>query len=206
MSIIAASIPSETFGEEKTPKRPKTRNRTLITPEGLSIPIVVASRIARLGALIIDFAILYLGLLIFVLLMQWLLGGLIESIGDAADEAISGAGEFLFIVIIIALFLARYGYFLAFELGPRGATWGKRAVGIRVAARDGGRLTPEAVIARNLIRDIEIFMPLVFLMVAPSGQAGGFGFVQSLGTKGTDATVKAAGEQVVVHAENVEID
>ena len=175
MTIIAASIPSETFGEEKAPKKPKTRNRTLITPEGLAIPIVVASRIARFGALIIDFAVLYLGLLIFALLMEWLLGGLFESLGDAADDAVPGAGEFLFIVIIIVLFLARYGYFLAFELGPRGATLGKRAVGIRVAARDGGRLTPEAVIARNLLRDIELFMPLVFLMVAPTGEAGSFG-------------------------------
>jgi uncharacterized RDD family membrane protein YckC len=73
------------------------------------------------------------------------------------------------------MFLARYGYFLIQELGPRGATWGKRITGIRIAARDGGRLTAEAVIARNLLRDIELFMPLVFLMVAPSGDMGSAG-------------------------------
>ena len=37
-----------------------------------------------------------------------------------------------------------------FEMGPRGATPGKRLLKMRVASRDGGRLTPEAVVARNL--------------------------------------------------------
>ena len=84
-------------------------------------------------------------------------------------------GHKMQIFFIMLMFLARYGYFLIQELGPRGATWGKRITGIRIAARDGGRLTAEAVIARNLLRDIELFMPLVFLMVAPSGDMGSAG-------------------------------
>lgn len=152
------------------------RERTLITPEGISVPIVVASRAARVGALILDFVLLYIGLFIFILLIGWLFQGLLEEIATAADEQVSGAAEFIYIVFILVMFLARYGYFLSFELGPRGATLGKRAVGIRVAARDGGRLTAEAVLARNLIRDIELFMPLVFIMVAPSGDMGNAGY------------------------------
>lgn len=177
MAIIAAAIPLETPEPPapKAKKPPRTRERTLITPEGLAIPIVVASRVSRFGAIVLDFVILYLGIVLFVLLLQWIFGGLVEEMTDGANEQVRGAGEFLIVVYVLVLFLVRYGYFLAFELGPRGATLGKRAVGIRVAARDGGRLTPEAVIARNLLRDIELFMPLVFLMVAPSGQMGSFG-------------------------------
>jgi uncharacterized RDD family membrane protein YckC len=71
------------------------------------------------------------------------------------------------------MFLLRNAYFLFFELGPRGATPGKRITGIRIAARandsGGGRLTAEMVIARNLLRDIELFLPLVFLMSASDG-------------------------------------
>ncbi|QUL37778.1 RDD family protein [Erythrobacter sp. JK5] len=152
------------------------RERVLITPEGIAVPITVASRGSRIGALILDFILLYVGLTVFVLLLGWIAGGLFEEIVDNADQNVEGAGEFILIVFILFLFLARYGYFLGLELGPRGATLGKRAVGIRVAARDGGRLTPEAVIARNLLRDIELFMPLVFLMVAPSGEMGNFGY------------------------------
>ena len=175
-SIPVADTAPET-GESKppAPSRTRSRERTLVTPEGLSIPIVVASRVSRFGALVLDFVILYLGIILFVLLIQWVFGGLVEDMTAGAEEQVQGAGEFLIVVYVLALFLVRYGYFLAFELGPRGATLGKRAVGIRVAARDGGRLTPEAVIARNLLRDIELFMPLVFLMIAPSGQMGSFG-------------------------------
>ena len=62
------------------------------------------------------------------------------------------------------MFCVRYGYFMWFELGPRGATPGKRALGIRVAARGGDRLTAEAVIARNLMRDVEVFVPMIYLL------------------------------------------
>ncbi len=151
------------------------RERTLITPEGISVPIVVASRGSRVGALILDFVLLYVGLFLLALLLGWMFSGLFDEIAGAAEEQISGAGEFLYIVFILIVFLARYGYFLSFELGPRGATWGKRATGIRVAARDGGRLTAEAVLARNLLRDIELFMPLVFLIFAPTGEMGNAG-------------------------------
>jgi uncharacterized RDD family membrane protein YckC len=72
------------------------------------------------------------------------------------------------------MFLFRNAYFLYFELGPRGATPGKRITGIRIAARDGGRLSAEMVIARNLLRDIELFLPLVFIASA-SGEGGDIG-------------------------------
>ena len=149
-----------------------TRGRTILTPEGISLPVTVASRGARVGALLLDFTILYLGLVIFFLLTAWIFGGVMSEVMEGLEENASGAAEFLIVVYIIILFMVRYGYFLAFELGPRGATPGKRITGMRVAARDGGRLTAEAVIARNLLRDIELFLPLVFVMVAPSGEMG----------------------------------
>ncbi|WP_298469517.1 RDD family protein [uncultured Erythrobacter sp.] len=172
MSTVPATVAPSAPATHQTNKR----ERVLITPEGISVPVTVASRGARVAALILDFVILYVGMIIVIMLLAWVAGGLFEQIVNTADQSISGAGEFLFIVFVLFLFLARYGYFLGFELGPRGATLGKRAVGIRVAARDGGRLTPEAVIARNLLRDIELFMPLVFAMVAPSGEMGNFGY------------------------------
>jgi uncharacterized RDD family membrane protein YckC len=150
------------------------RARSVVTPEGIALPMTLASKGSRLGALLIDFLILILALIAVQIVAGLLLGGLIEELETMEVGAVSGAGEFLFIVLVLAFFFGRYGYFLSLELSPRGATWGKRAVGIRVASRDGGRLTPEAVIARNLLRDIELFMPLVFLMVAPSGQGGSF--------------------------------
>jgi uncharacterized RDD family membrane protein YckC len=143
------------------------RRRTVVTPEGIALPFVVGARSARAGALIMDFMIISVTIVVVTLSLMWMFGGLLEG-----SDSLGGAGEFLIIFYILFIFLARYGYFLAFEMGPRGATPGKRMVGIRVAARDGGRLTAEAVIARNLLRDIEIFLPLVFLFTAPSGEGG----------------------------------
>jgi hypothetical protein len=60
--------------------------------------------------------------------------------------------------------MLRNAYFLFFELGSKSATWGKRILGLRVASRDGGRLTKEAVIARNLVREIELFLPISYLI------------------------------------------
>ncbi|QYU67262.1 RDD family protein [Leptolyngbya sp. 15MV] len=96
------------------------------------------------------------------------------------SEGLTGAAEFIFVVWSLFSFVLWNGYFIVMEMGPRGATLGKRLLGIRVASHDGGRLTPEAVLARNLLRDIELFLPLVLLMVAPSGDAGPAGVAAAL--------------------------
>jgi hypothetical protein len=60
-------------------------------------------------------------------------------------------------------------------MGGRGATPGKRLMGLRVVARDGARLTGGAVIARNAMREIEVFLPLSFLgQQAAAGTADAF--------------------------------
>jgi len=144
-------------------------DRVMVTPEGVSLNVTVAAAGARAGALALDIIII-LGLIFLVtiagLMLLWGLGVAV----DGNLENASGPLQLLAVLWIISVFLFRNAYFLYFELGDRAATWGKRAVGIRVAARDGGRLTAEAVIARNIVRDVELFLPLVFLT---SGEASG---------------------------------
>ena len=143
------------------------RRREVMTPEGVALSFTIASRGARAGALILDLAIISFALIALVIAVVALGLGFLDL--DAQIGEASPALELLAILAIAGLFLARYSYFLLFELGPRGATPGKRLVGIRVAARPGstgaaGRLTAEAVLARNLTRDIEVFMPVAFLL------------------------------------------
>lgn len=149
-----------------------SRQRELVTPEGLSLPLTLASRGSRIGALLLDIAFLVLALIVIVVVLA-LIG--INMAADLEGTRAGPAVELVVVFIILLLFFARYGYFLAFELGPRGATPGKRLLGIRVAARDGERLTAEAVIARNLLRDFEVFIPLAYLMALPSGEVAGSG-------------------------------
>ncbi len=144
------------------------RQRLMVTPEGIALPVVLASRGARFGALVIDLILIGLAMILATVAIGLLAGGT-AKLGFEADQAKGAARhalDFLFILWVAAIFLFRNAYFLFFELGPRGATPGKRMVGIRIAARDGGRLSAEMVIARNLLRDIELFLPAVLLVGA----------------------------------------
>lgn len=149
-------------------QRGNDRARHIVTPEGLTLPLTLASRGSRLAALLID--LFFIGLLMLgtTLGLLWLVSGTF----DVAMEQGGVAGHMLELLVILwiaAMFLFRNAYFLFFELGPGGATPGKRLQDIRIAARDGGRLSAEMVIARNLLRDIELFLPLVFLANARDG-------------------------------------
>jgi uncharacterized RDD family membrane protein YckC len=146
-------------------RRPSTsRERTVITPEGVALPFMLATRGARAAALLLDLAMIGTAMIVTSLALIWIAGGIgvkIEDLESAGPKA--RALQALVIVWIIAMFLLRNAWFLFFELGPRGATPGKRIAGIRIAARGTDRLTTEAVIARNIVRDIELFMPIVFI-------------------------------------------
>ncbi len=154
-------------------ERRMKRVRTMVTPEGVALPLTIASRGARAGALVLDLTFLT----IVTVLTTWLLmltgiGTLVETEGSE----LPGSFEFLFVVWSIFWFVAWNGYFMFFEMGPRGATPGKRICGVRVASRNGGRLTPEAVIARNLLRKVELLLPLVMLFSSAFGAEGAAGW------------------------------
>ena len=164
--------PADRAAHRRDGRRDK-RQRTMVTPEGVALPLTLASRGSRAAALVLDLLILGTVTLLTMLLLLWTAFGTIEG-GEI--EQMPGAAEFLVVIAMVFWFVAWNGYFMFFEMGPRGATWGKRMLGIRVASRDGGRLTPEAVVARNLLRDIELFLPLVMLMSAPGGSGGPAGW------------------------------
>lgn len=149
-------------------KSAMAKRRDFITPEGVALNLTIASAGSRLAALVIDLILIGLTLLLFTIAAGFLLAG-------SRSLAVTG------IIWLLGFFVLRNGYFLGFELGKRAATPGKRLVGIRVVARDGGRLTADAVVARNLIRELEIFLPLTFLAVDSSeGAVGGLMMVLGL--------------------------
>ncbi|UNU44594.1 RDD family protein [Sphingopyxis sp. YF1] len=127
----------------------KSKIRQFITPEGVDLELKIASSGLRLGALIVDLAIMLLLLILFTLAVAWA--------GFATESNLFAS------IWLLGFFLLRTFWFIGFELGQRAATPGKRLVGIRVVARDGGRLTADAVVARNLIRELELFLPLMML-------------------------------------------
>nr|WP_302054058.1 RDD family protein [Sphingomonas tagetis] len=130
----------------------------MVTPEGVVLHLRLASAGSRAAAFSIDAAIMLAALIAVTVLAVFILGGF-RTFGPAA------------IIWLLGLFLLRNFYFTLFESGARAATPGKRALKLRVVARDGGRLTGGAVLARNLMREIEVFLPLIFVV---SARAEGF--------------------------------
>lgn len=149
--------------------------RTIVTPEGLPLPLKLAARGARVGALALDILILGLVAIVATVVLVYLSGNLANSVGKNGGDGVRNAFQFVQILFLIGGFLLHNGWFLFFELGPRGATPGKRLLGIRVAARGGGPLTAEMVIARNLLRDIELVLPLALIARAMTGTGGAVG-------------------------------
>lgn len=143
-------------------RAPVSLRRSFVTPEGVDLRLELASAGTRASAFMIDVLII-IGVLVLGTILIALLG------------IAKARGEFFLILWLIGAFVLRNGWFTLFEMGGRGATPGKRLLGLRVIARDGGRLTGGAVIARNAMREIELFLPLSFLaMQASQDAADGF--------------------------------
>ncbi|MFL9842635.1 RDD family protein [Sphingomonas sp. ST-64] len=133
--------------------RPSRRERELVTPEGAVLRLRLGSAAARAGAFTIDAAIMLATLIALTFLAIWLL----------TSSLTNSAGAMIW---LLGFFLLRNFYFTLFESGTRAATLGKRILKLRVVARDGGRLTGGAILARNLMREVEVFLPLMFLISA----------------------------------------
>ncbi len=142
------------FNSLRTPANDATdrARRQIVTPEGVAITVRLADRSERVAALIIDLIVIA-GMALVLALAFFL-----------AIWASGGAGiEWLASIGMLVWFVLRSFYFIALELRWQGKTVGKRALGLRVIDRSGGRLGADAVFARNLMREIEVFIPISLL-------------------------------------------
>ena len=150
-------------------KTPLSLRRSFVTPEGVDLQLELGGAGVRAAAFMID--------AVFMLLILIAASIAIFILFVASHETTA-----LSILWLIGFFVLRNGWFALFEMGGRGATPGKRLMGLRVVARDGARLTGGAVIARNAMREIEVFLPLSFLASQTAqGIADGFLTIFSLG-------------------------
>jgi uncharacterized RDD family membrane protein YckC len=137
-----------------------TRNRReIVSPEGVVLEVDVANNGERLTAFLIDFLfwLLATALLYFVVALL-----VVEHMSGAVATTI----------ILLMAFLLRNLYFIHFELTTLGSTPGKRILNLRVIDRNGGPLLPAAIVARNLTREVEIFLPLGLFLSLPKVAAG----------------------------------
>ena len=125
------------------------KSLSITPPEGVPISFALAGVGARFGAQLLDFLLTYGA----VILLFWAM--VMIGFGD---------WTFLFTLFILLTFLIRTPYYIFSELVWNGRTFGKRMVKIRVISADGKRLTPYQVVVRNLMKEVEVFMPTVVLL------------------------------------------
>ncbi len=126
--------------------------REIVTPEGVAIMVRLADRGERAAALIID--LMVIAGVALALALAFVLA--ISAGGGSGDGWLASIG-------LVVWFALRSFYFIALELRWQGKTVGKRALGLRVIDRAGGRLGADAVFARNLMREVEVFIPISLL-------------------------------------------
>ena len=121
----------------------------LIPPEGVPVRFEVAGLGVRLGAQMIDIVLTLLGVGALVLLCGQIFGG----------------GLWLLALASLSFFFVRIPYYVLTELIWNGATLGKRMLGLQVISADGRTLSVYSVVARNLTKEAEVFLPILFLIV-----------------------------------------
>ncbi|MGV0908924.1 RDD family protein [Martelella sp. FOR1707] len=153
MSAETATIKPGAANARRSGGKAKAGGRllTIIPPEGVPFDLRIASLFARAGAQIIDI-IITVGASLLLLVAV----GLIGSVDFATATAIAS---------LIFLFIGTPYYILA-ELLANGRTPGKRMLGIRAVSVKGGGLSVHQIVVRNLLKEIEIFTPILLLFGA----------------------------------------
>ena len=145
----------------------KHKRKILTSPEGVPLDIRVANHGERLIAFLLDMTFQIAAIVCILLVVFFLI--------RSRMRVLVGLTVALFVA-----FLVRNLYFLHFELAWQGRTPGKRICNLRVINRNGGELSPAAVVARNLTREIEVFLPLS-LFFSLDAEAGGWQQLTMLG-------------------------
>ncbi|WP_420346678.1 RDD family protein [Pelagibius sp.] len=145
--------------------------RRIVTPEGVALTFQLAERGERAAAVMIDLVIMAVAITLLVLAIVFVFSQI-------------GIGEITVAIILLTFFLIRTFYFIYFELRWQGATPGKKALGLRVIDRKGGYLRPDSVFARNIMREVELFLPLLLLLAGPEGGSAGWVHLLTLGWLG----------------------
>lgn len=146
------------MGKSGQPKKIDTL-QSVELGEGVEIHLRIAGPFARALALFLD-TLLLIGVLIVLMIFVG-----IASIftGSAIIQGL----------MLLFLFVLGWGYFIFFESGKRGATVGKRAMGLRVVDRSGNPATRGQVVVRNIFRFVDMLpgVPTVEMGM----MLGGFG-------------------------------
>lgn len=95
-----------------------------------------------------------------VLLIFWTVAGVALLVSTAGSS-------FAFVAFIAGYFVLEWGYFAVSEVLGKGRTLGKKAVKLRVITAEGGTAGPGALLARNLVRTLDLVFGIPLMAIDP---------------------------------------
>ncbi|MFC0300008.1 RDD family protein [Virgibacillus soli] len=127
------------------------------TPEFISLQFQLAGLGSRAAAFIIDQLILSAVNLLLAIIF------IILIFSESYWLYIFDLNSFIFAMMIIAIFVIQWGYFILYEYFSGGRTVGKNIMGIRVIQENGHSITFLSSFIRNLLRIIDS-LPISYLL------------------------------------------
>ncbi len=127
---------------------------TVLGIDNIPLDLPVAGLGSRTLAALIDYLALGVGATLLVFLAL--------GIGGAV-----GGGGTTLAIVVVGLFLLQWGYFAGFEIAMGGRTPGKAAVGLRTVHRTGGAAGAGALVARNLLRTVDLMFGAPLMALDP---------------------------------------
>ena len=129
-------------------RRAARRSITIVPPEGVPVPLDLATIGSRFGAQTVDLIVTSVALVS----VTW---GLFYLLGPFSPLAVALMG--------LAFFATRTPYYVATEIAWNGRTLAKRWLGLRTVSMDATGLSVRQAVVRNLVREVEVFLPLTLL-------------------------------------------
>lgn len=129
------------------------RRESILGLDNIRLDLPIAGIGSRSLAAFLDY------LVVMVLALVWLfvVGVLAATLTPTWAPALAIVGWFLF----------EWGYFAGMEVATGGRTLGKKALKLRVVTAEGGTPGPGALLARNLVRSLDLVFGLPLMVIDP---------------------------------------
>ena len=141
--------------EAMIPEPEMLEGEAVLGLDNIRLYLRIAGAASRSLACFLDYCLLGFLMFVWSILFMWLLLSPLSS--RSAGWALA--------IWIIGNFLLSWSYFAGFEIVMGGRTPGKRALGLRVVTREGGRAGAGALIMRNLLRPIDLLVGVPMMVL-----------------------------------------